>query len=114
MNLQRVELYVNGVTLRPIHVDFEKGFVTYTYSRLGNKHSISPDDFKRGYIVYRIKNTPGDSSSDEYKPIGVRGHSRLELQFAKPLKSSFVVFIQGSVAKHLTISNARAVEVIDE
>ena len=123
---------MDGVTPRPIHTDFENGFVTDAYSRLdtkhsispfdfergymdaysrlGTRHSISPFDFERGYTVFRMKNTPGD----EYKPIGVHRHSHLELQFAKPLKSSFVVFILCSIPKSLTISNARAVEVIEE
>ena len=69
VNLQRLQLYINGVTLRPIHTYFEEGFVTDAYSRLDSKHSISPYDFERGYTVFRIKNTLGDSSSDEYKPI---------------------------------------------
>ena len=105
---------MNAVTSRLIHADFEKGFVMDAYSWLGTKHNISPYDFEHGYTIFRIQHTPGDSSSDEYKPIGVHRHSRLELQFAKHFKSSFVVFIQGSFPKHLTISNARAVEVIDD
>ena len=100
---------MGGVTSRPISADFDKEFVTDAYSHLHSKHSILLYDFIRGYAVLHIKNTPGDLSSEVYKPLGGHGHMRLEGQFSKPLKYPTVVFIQGRFSKSLTISSARDV-----
>ena len=59
MNLQRLELYVDRVTLRPISADFNKEFVTDAYSGLDSKHSILLYDFIRRYAVFHIKTPLG-------------------------------------------------------
>ena len=103
MNRQRLELYVDGVASRPIYPDIDKGFITYAYSHLDSKHSISLYDFDRGYAVFHIKNTPGDPSSDMYRPINEHRHPSLEIQFSKPLKCLTVVFIQGHFPRLLPL-----------
>ena len=95
VNLQRVELYVDGVALRPIHTDFEKSFITNTCFRLNLKHSTSLYDFECGYTVFHIKNV--------YKSIRIHRHSHLEFLFSKPLKTSFVVLIQRTIPTILQI-----------
>jgi hypothetical protein len=110
-----VALYVDGrsVPSVPLEPNYESQHFVTSYLTLGmhNKHHcmIKKEDYNAGYCIYAFD--VSHCSDGSCLPLLKRGHTRLDLKFAKPLPEAVTVICYAQFPGLMTIDSAREVRV---
>ena len=120
MNVNQIGMEINGqsqpsVPLRP---DFENRNYVEAYLSLfqgTNKFKkdignyISRDEYDAGYTMYMFN--LNKSNNDHYRIASKQGHTRLNIQFAKPLPTTATIIVHATFNARIEIDNTRNVVV---
>ncbi len=120
MNCTHVSFMVEGqsVPTQPLQPNYEKDNYVEAYLSLftgtgkygtNSGNYISREEYNAGYTLYVI-DVEGKHGSVEHSYLK-RGHTRLELRFAKPLPEATTVIVYGSFPAALQIDKARNVRM---
>ena len=106
-----VGFFVNGQSMpaRPLEMDFEKGIYMDAYSSLVKDKNMNIDRqvYPLGLCVY-VLDVYGKRSEDRQLPIR-GGHTRLEIQFAKPLPEPVTLILYGKFPACMKVDRERNV-----
>lgn len=114
-NCNFVALYVDGRSLpsAPYEPNYESKQFVSSYSSLGleNKTNclISKEDYNGGYTIYAFHISP--HLDQNCLPLLRKGHTRLEIKFAKPLPEAVTVVCYAHFSGLMTIDSSREVRV---
>ena len=119
-DLSSIGMYVSGkpVPTQPMQPNYEKGHFMDAYLSLftgtgkygtNSGNYIEREQFDKGYAIY-ILDLEGAEGRTEHSYLK-RGHTRLELRFAKPLPEPVTVIVYGTFPAALEIDQSRTVRL---